>query len=300
MATTTISPNESENLFSSRTNKNTRLVHYPREGEARDGDSSKVDTPDVLERTGDVSYLSNGTRLLLNVGDDVSSMSWAPSSDNNHLSKNKKQTRVLAVSTRSGPLKNYVQFWTLEWSVGGARVEACKLHSILRRGMDGLPSKGHVLRMHWVPTEKNNNKTSSSSSSSTARLGLLCMVTSFGAWEMVSVPPLLDNALSPPSSSPSTSSAVQLLVPSTPLLSLATVGVRCLSFSKMYGNIVLVGRTKGVVELWRLNTNGCPKATRLKTYDHMYECRHALDDTQHSITAIDWSPHDRHRFVSGT
>jgi hypothetical protein len=309
-----------ETLLISRMNQDTTIVHLNR---------SLKEERTTLSKTGAASTLHSGTRALLNVGDDVGAMSWAPSSPSS-------LAHTLAVCTRKGPLKDYVQLWSVGFANGSVNTKLadCRLSALLHRassvsvgsgsgsgsGEEGC--KGYVMHMHWVPSSsaeedehgvssssKSGSKrkrpaSSSSSSSSTSsispsssltRTGLLCTVSSFGACH-IHIVPILSNT---------STDTISLLQRGTPVFTLADRDVLCLSFSKARSNVVLLGKSSGIVEMWCLNTSFSVSsdgagAVLLKTFDHMYKCRHVLDDSRHGIAAIDWSPHDRHRFVSGT
>jgi hypothetical protein len=203
----------------------------------------------------------------------------------------------------------YIQLWKMSWTNGGESIVNCGLHSLLRRNGS---RKGYLMDVQWVPTSLPHSSSSSSSSSSASsspssstpspasRTGILCTLSSYGALNIVVVPTLMPKDLSS-AASPSNTAPI-VLEHTSNALSLSQHSVRCISFSNVYGNVLLVGTTTGVVELWRLNaeaTSSSAFATKLRSFDHMYDCRHHLDATRHSISAMDWSPHDRHRFVSG-
>jgi WD40 repeat protein len=226
--------------------------------------------------------------MLLNVGDDVGAMAWAFPSTLIDSSANQTTERVLALTTRHGPLVGYIQLWKIIWSKSGRSIANCHLHSLIRRSVhaDDDNASGYIMEMHWVPAK------SSSSSSST---GILCTLSSFGAMNLVVVP-TLKSGNRQIVSIPNILSLVQL--------NLAQNRVRCFTFSNVYGNVLLIGNTTGIVELWKLNVSSTNStnstfATKLKSFDHMYRCRHRLDEKKHSISAVDWSPHDRNCFVSG-
>ena len=251
----------------------------------------------------------------------------APSSASTPLS------RVLAVCTRSGPLKDYIQLWIVSWSdAQGTKMNGCSLSSLLHRNSSSSSSsggtsnsdveensecKGYVMQIHWIPigegqdTEEEEEKdtaagknhssgskrkrttkttqtttsSSSSSSSSTSvnsapsslRTGIVCTVTSFGALNMHVVPAL------------SLETPLTTMQRTLPAIHLIPQGVTCVSFSKVCGNVILVGKDRGVVELWRINSNyeeqkepneqkdGIPTrkyGELLKTFDHMYSSRY--------------------------
>ena len=250
----------------------------------------------------------------------------APSSASTPLS------RILAVCTRSGPLKDYIQLWIVSWSdAQGTKMNGCSLSSLLHRKSSSSSSsgtsnsdleennecKGYVMQIHWIPigegqeeeeeeeakdtaAEKNHStgskrkrtttttsatSSSSSSSSSTSvnsapsslRTGIVCTVTSFGALNMHVVPAL------------SLETPLTTMQRTLPAINLIPQGVTCISFSKVCGNVILVGKDRGVVELWRINSNYEEQnehngqkneiPTRkygelLKTFDHMYSSRY--------------------------
>ena len=253
----------------------------------------------------------------------------APSSASTPLS------RVLAVCTRSGPLKDYIQLWIVSWSdAQGTKMNGCSLSSLLHRNSSSSSSssssgtsnsdleensecKGYVMQIHWIPigegqdteeeeakdtaagkkhstgskrkrTTKTTTTTTSSSSSSSSstsvnsapsslRTGIVCTVTSFGALNMHVVPAL------------SLETPLTTIQRTLPAINLIPQGVTCVSFSKVCGNVILVGKDRGVVELWRINSNYVEQnepneqkdeiPTRkygelLKTFDHMYSSRY--------------------------
>ena len=250
----------------------------------------------------------------------------APSSASTPLS------RILAVCTRSGPLKDYIQLWIVSWSdAQGTKMNGCFLSSLLHRKSSSSSSsssssgtsnsdleensecKGYVMQIHWIPigegqeeeandtaagknhstgskrkrTTKTTKTTSSSSSSSSStsvnsapsslRTGIVCTVTSFGALNMHVVPAL------------SLETPLTTMQRTLPAINLVPQGVTCISFSKVCGNVILVGKDRGVVELWRINSNyeeqkepngqkdGTPTrkyGELLKTFDHMYNSRY--------------------------
>ena len=279
--------------------QNTQVEHVHRGKQRQNISLTPLSSQHLTDTNGDES-------VLLHAGSEISAIAWAPARPLVQC-----QEAILAVATREGALRHFIQIWSIGLSQENVGVDSrssgkamsstdastsnqrggkSRLSLLIHRSNHGINrddavTRGFVSVLSWCPW-----------SASSTRLGILCAISSVGALTIFALPRHLP---SDGRNSHSIYGAVHLR-----MNTLSTSRARCIDWNPVDSASFILGRSDGFVGLWRVNAAADrldnSLASELRLYDNLWNIRSRILQGRHGVTSVSWNADEHYLFASST